>query len=75
MSDTCTALLLFLKISGRNVNNVREVAKIGPNVATASASVIKALMKHPLINAGPDQFTKRLVGNRAKLSDFSTTSA
>lgn len=48
----------ILAASVRNSNHVSEVAKIGADVVTAPPSVIKALVKHPLTDAGLDQFMK-----------------
>lgn len=48
----------ILAASLRNLNHISEVAKIGADAATAPPDVIKALVKHPLTEAGLNQFMK-----------------
>ena len=47
----------ILAASIRSANHVKEVALAGADVATAPASVIKNLVKHPLTDSGLKQFT------------------
>ena len=46
----------ILAASIRTVNHVKQAALIGADVATAPASIIKALVKHPLTDKGLEQF-------------------
>ena len=46
----------ILAASIRTVGHVRDVALIGADVATVPASVLKALVKHPLTDKGLEQF-------------------
>ena len=48
----------ILAASIRSANHMSECAKIGADVATAPASVIKAMANHVLTDKGLDQFTK-----------------
>tara|TARA_B110000116_G_C16645086_1_gene494680 strand:+ start:62 stop:718 length:657 start_codon:yes stop_codon:yes gene_type:complete len=48
----------ILAASLRNLNHISEAAKIGADAATAPPDVIKALVKHPLTEAGLNQFMK-----------------
>lgn len=47
----------ILAASIRSANHVKDVALAGADVATAPASVIKNLVKHPLTDSGLKQFT------------------
>jgi transaldolase len=47
----------ILAASIRTVNHVSEVAQIGADVATMPPATLKALIKHPLTDAGIAQFT------------------
>lgn len=46
----------ILAASIRTVNHVKEAALIGADVATVPPSILKALVKHPLTDAGLAQF-------------------
>lgn len=46
----------ILAASIRTVNHVKQAALIGADVVTAPPAVIKALIKHPLTDAGLEQF-------------------
>jgi transaldolase len=46
----------ILAASIRTVNHVKEAAMIGADVATVPPAIIKALVKHPLTDAGLEQF-------------------
>ncbi len=48
----------ILAASIRSPMHVKECALVGADVGTAPAGVIKALVKHPLTQAGLDQFIK-----------------
>ena len=48
----------ILAASLRNLNHISEAATIGADAATAPPDVIKALVKHPLTEAGLNQFMK-----------------
>lgn len=48
----------ILAASIRSPMHVKECALVGADVGTAPAGVIKALVKHPLTQAGLDQFVK-----------------
>ncbi|ACT60499.1 fructose-6-phosphate aldolase [Hirschia baltica] len=48
----------ILAASIRGPMHVKECALVGADVGTAPAGVIKALVKHPLTQAGLDQFVK-----------------
>jgi len=45
-----------LAASIRTVNHVKEAAMIGADIATVPPAIIKALVKHPLTDAGLEQF-------------------
>jgi transaldolase len=47
----------ILAASIRTVNHVKEAAMIGADVATIPPSILKALVKHPLTDAGVATFT------------------
>ena len=42
----------ILAASTRTVNHVKEAALIGADVATVPPAILKALVKHPLTDAG-----------------------
>src|SRR5690606_33996549 len=46
----------ILAASIRTVNHVKEAALIGADVATVPPAILKALVKHPLTDAGMEQF-------------------
>lgn len=46
----------ILAASIRTVNHVKEAALIGADVATVPPGILKALVKHPLTDAGLEQF-------------------
>ena len=46
----------ILAASIRTVNHVKEAALIGADVATIPPGILKALVKHPLTDAGLAQF-------------------
>jgi transaldolase len=48
----------ILAASIRSANHMKEAALIGADVATAPPAVIKAMVKHPLTDAGLDAFLK-----------------
>ncbi len=53
----------ILAASIRTVNHVKDAALIGADVATIPPAILRALVKHPLTDAGVDQF----------LADWATT--
>ena len=46
----------ILAASIRTVNHVKQAALVGADVVTAPASILKALVKHPLTDKGLEQF-------------------
>ena len=46
----------ILAASIRTVNHVKDAALIGADVATIPPAILRALVKHPLTDAGVDQF-------------------
>jgi transaldolase len=46
----------ILAASIRTVNHVKEAAMIGADIATVPPAIVKALVKHPLTDAGLEQF-------------------
>lgn len=56
-----------LVASVRNPIHIVESAKMGAHVATAPASVLKALVNHPLTDKGLDQFLKDWAATGQKL--------
>ena len=46
----------LLAASIRSVNHVKEAAMIGADVATIPPAILKALVKHPLTDAGIASF-------------------
>jgi transaldolase len=46
----------ILAASIRTVNHVKEAAMIGADIATVPPAIIKALVRHPLTDAGLEQF-------------------
>ena len=56
----------ILAASIRTVNHVKEAAMIGADVATVPPAILKALVKHPLTDAGFDGVRQRLEEDRAE---------
>lgn len=57
----------ILAASIRSANHMSECAKIGADVATAPASVIKAMANHVLTDKGLDQFMKDAASAKIKI--------